>query len=110
MQSFIVLGLVFVGDEKFYAYFTFLPQREIVSYLSPQFVVCNWGSFIDNVEVIQSTSWFLFLFFPLFFFFLVVLVLGAMSHYLTRSLCVSTILTRLESSGAPCLYHGGKER
>jgi hypothetical protein len=36
-------------------------------------------------------------------------LLGTKSHSLTRSLWLSSILTRSESAGAPCLYHGGKE-
>jgi hypothetical protein len=36
-------------------------------------------------------------------------MLGTKSHSLTRSLWLSSILTRSESAGAPCLYHGGKE-
>jgi hypothetical protein len=37
-------------------------------------------------------------------------MLGTKSHSLIRSLWLSSILTRSESAGAPCLYHGGKER
>jgi hypothetical protein len=38
------------------------------------------------------------------------LLLGPKSHSLTRSLWLSSIPTRSESAGAPCLYHSGKER
>jgi hypothetical protein len=36
-------------------------------------------------------------------------MLGTKSHSLTRSLWFSSIPTRLESAGAPCLYHSGKK-
>jgi hypothetical protein len=37
-------------------------------------------------------------------------LLGTKSHSLTRSLWLSSVPTRSESAGAPCLYHSGKER
>jgi hypothetical protein len=36
-------------------------------------------------------------------------MLGTKSQSLIRLLWLSSIPTRSESAGAPCLYHGGKE-